>query len=138
MMRATATAISSKDTRSACVASQVSAGRIFCLSLSAKESCSMRKLILVFLCVILVAACNRDRAENTDTGATSTDSAVPASNETTATMTGTSATAPIQATGTTEVSPTDTSSTIVTPTTTTASVTTPTETSSTVMSTTTR
>lgn len=100
----------------------------------------MRKLILVFFCVILAAGCNRDRAENTDTAGTGTDAATsaPSVNETTATLSGTSDTAPIQASGTTEVSPTDTSSTIVTPTTTTASVTTPTETSSTVMTTTTR
>src|SRR5688572_30981514 len=134
MMRATATAISSKDTRSACVASHVSTGRIFCLTLSAKESCSMRKLILVFLCVILAAACNRDRAENTDTAGTGTATA-PAVDETTTTMSGTSDTAPIQAVGTTEVTPTDTSSTIVTPTTTTAGITSPTETSSTVVTT---
>jgi hypothetical protein len=100
----------------------------------------MRKLILVFLCVTLCVGCNRDAAENTETASieTSAYDTAPAASETTATMTGTSATAPIQAIGTTEVSPTDTSSTIVTPTTTTASVTTPTETSSTVVTTTTR
>jgi hypothetical protein len=107
-----------------------------------KEQCAMRKLFLVLLSVLLTVACNRDaveRTETADTGATTTVSGDTApSTDTTVTMTGTSATAPIAATGTEIVTPTETSSTIVTPTTTTASMTSPTETSSTVVTTTTR
>lgn len=95
----------------------------------------MRTLSVMFLALMLVAGCNRDKVEenNPPESATATDTAAQAA---TVETTGTSSTAPIAASGTDVVTPTDTSSTIVTPTTTTMSVTTPTETSATVATTT--
>jgi hypothetical protein len=101
----------------------------------------MRKLFVVLACVLMIAACSRDKAEEStqpESAINSTGDTAAYPSDTTGTATGTSATAPMAATGTTEVTPTDTSSTITTPTTTTAGETSATETSSTVVSTTTR